>query len=110
MSALPRLAAHPGGSPRAWYAVALALVAFDGVASAAVVRTPADEANPLLAALVGQVGVAAAMTLRVAVGALLLTALLALSRHRIAREALATAALVHAAVAAWHLLGPGLAA
>lgn len=92
-----------------WFALALTLVVFDGVASAAVVRVPADEANPLLAALVARVGVGAAMTVRVAVGALLLTALLALSRHRIAREALSMVAWVHAAVAAWHLVGPRLA-
>lgn len=105
MSVVARNPARP--DPVRWYLAALVLVLFDGWASAMVIEEPSGEANPLLAALMGRVGVGPALTLRVLFGAALLTTLLALAeRHWQAREALATAALVHAAVAAWHLLGP----
>lgn len=96
-----------GLSTPAWYVLGLGLVLFDATMTAAVVRRPVDEANPLLAALMGRVGVLPALGLRVVFGAALLTALALLARrHAQARDGLVLAGLIHAAVAAWHLLGP----
>lgn len=92
----------------AWYVLGLGLVLFDAVMSAAVIRHPSGEANPMLAAVMVRVGVLPALGLRVVFGVLLLTVLAGLARrHWQAREGLALAGVVHAAVAAWHVVGPG---
>ena len=96
-----------GLSPAAWYTVGVALVLFDAVMSAAVISTPAGEANPLLAALMARVGVPRALGLRALFGSVLLSALYLLARRSSqARGALVLASVVHAAVAGWHVAGP----
>lgn len=96
-----------GLSAPAWYVLGVGLVLFDATMTAAVVRHAAQEANPLLAAVMADVGVLPALGLRVVFGVALLTALVLLARrHRQARDGLVLAGLIHAAVAAWHLLGP----
>lgn len=87
--------------------VVLALTVFDAVATSVVVGTGvAEEANPLLADLIDDIGLAAAMVVRVAVGSMFTLALGWLSTwRREARPVLALVAVLLAAIAALHVAG-----
>lgn len=104
VSAPPR--PHAVAHPPAWFAAAITLAFVDATATAGVVRGPEGEANPVMAALIGRIGVAPAMVVRVAVAFVLLAALLRLARRSAAAaRALVLTTAVHAAVVAWHVAG-----
>lgn len=85
----------------------LGLTAFDALATIVLVGTGvAEEANPLLADLIDQIGLVAAMVVRVVVGAglTLVLAWMATWRREV-RPVLAFVALVLCAVAGLHIVG-----
>ena len=97
-------------TPVGWAPVAIALTAFDAIATAMWVGLGiALEGNPWLAWLIDEAGLFSAMLTRVVIGVglvLLLDALQPVSAT--ARRALPAVTVILAAVAAWHLVGPAL--
>lgn len=90
----------------AWFAAAITLALVDATATVQIVRGPEGEANPVMAALIGRIGVTPAMVVRVVVALVLLAALLGLARRSAAAaRALVLATAVHGAVVAWHVAG-----
>jgi hypothetical protein len=87
--------------------VVLALTMFDALATLVLVGSgAAEEANPLLADLIGRIGLGAAMGVRVVVGTALTLVLAWLATwRREVRPVLALVALVLALVACLHVLG-----
>ena len=87
----------------------LGLTAFDGLATLLVVGLGiAEEANPLLAGVIDELGLTAAMALRILVGAAFTLALAWLSTwRREARPVLAFVAVLLSAVAVLHVAGIG---
>ena len=85
----------------------LGLTLFDALATFAVVGTGvAEEANPLLAALIDDIGLGAAMGVRVVIGGSFTLALAWLSTwRREVRPLLAVVAVVLSAVACLHVVG-----
>jgi hypothetical protein len=99
------------GTLHLWFFALAALVVFDAAATALVVDSPAGEANPLLAALMAQIGVARALAVRLVVGIGLGALLLVLARRvAAARLGLAAVTAAHGLVACWHLAGPAVVA
>ncbi len=97
--------------PIGWAPVAIGLTGFDALATAMWVSLGiAMEANPWLAWMIDEAGVAAAMVVRAVIGIGLVLTLDGLRpRSDTARRALPAVTAILGAVALWHLVGPVLA-